>query len=129
MIAGMVAGPIGGIGAGLIGGVHRYAMGGITVVPCTIATVLAGLFGGAIYLKYHRRFASVTVAVAFAVLMECFHMLLALLLVRPFDVAVAIVSASAGPMIVANAIGMAAFALVISAYLRTQEAERGPKES
>lgn len=129
MIAGLIAGPFAGVGAGLIGGLHRLTLGGASAVPCSIATVLAGLFGGAIYLRHHRRFASVPVAVALAVLMECLHMLLVLLLVRPFSVAVEIVAASAVPMIAANALGMAGFALVISAFLRRQEAGRGPEES
>ncbi len=45
-IAGLVGGPLVGIGAGLIGGIHRYSMGGITAIPCSISTILAGLVGG-----------------------------------------------------------------------------------
>jgi sigma-B regulation protein RsbU (phosphoserine phosphatase) len=121
MIAGLVAGPIGGIGAGLIGGVHRYTMGGVSAVPCAIATILAGAIGGAIYLRYNRHFCGVTVAVAFAVLMECLHMLLMLVFVRPFETAVEIVAASAPPMILGNAIGMAAFSIIVADFLRRQE--------
>jgi len=49
-IAGLLAGPIAGGVAGLIGGAHRYFLGGITGVPCSIATVLAGLICGGFYL-------------------------------------------------------------------------------
>ncbi len=49
MIAGLIGGPVIGLGAGLIGGIHRYFLGGFTCVPCSLATVLAGLFGGIIY--------------------------------------------------------------------------------
>ncbi len=123
MIAGLIAGPFAGIGAGLIGGLQRLTLGGPSAVPCSIATVLAGLLGGAIYLWFGRRFAGATVAVVFAVLMECLHMLLVLLLVRPFSLAVELVDALAVPMIVANALGMASFAIIITDSLRRRQPE------
>jgi sigma-B regulation protein RsbU (phosphoserine phosphatase) len=118
MIAGLIAGPYAGIGAGLIGGIHRYSLGGVSAVPCSIATILAGTIGGLIYLKYNRRFCGTLIAVTFAVLMECLHMLLQLVMVQPFTVAREIVLTSAVPMIVANGIGMAAFSIIITDYLR-----------
>jgi phosphoserine phosphatase RsbU/P len=50
MLAGLIGGPIVGLGAGLIGGIHRYLLGGFVCVPCGLSSVLAGLFGGLIYL-------------------------------------------------------------------------------
>ena len=50
MIGCLIGGPLIGVGAGLIGGVHRYFVGGFTCVPCSLATVFTGLFGGVIYL-------------------------------------------------------------------------------
>ena len=53
IIAGLLGGPIAGVGAGLIGAFHRYFFrffyGEFTAVPCSIATVLAGLFAGVIH--------------------------------------------------------------------------------
>lgn len=128
MIAGLIAGPWAGLGAGLIGGLHRLSLGSITAVPCSVATILAGLFGGVIYLRYNRHFAGVKVAVAFAVLMECFHMLLMLIFVQPFSVAVEIVSATAIPMIFANAIGVAGFSIIVSDFLNRQRTEPEPEK-
>ena len=121
MIAGLIGGPFVGIGAGLIGGLHRLSMGGISAVPCSIATVLAGLFGGMIYLSAHRRFIGVKGAVMFAVLMEGFHMLLNLILVQPFSTAWDIVSSVSIPIIMANAIGMWAFSFIVTNHLREEE--------
>ena len=56
MVGGLVGGPVVGVGAGLIGALYRASLGGFTVVPCVIATVLAGLLGGLIWLAYRRRF-------------------------------------------------------------------------
>jgi sigma-B regulation protein RsbU (phosphoserine phosphatase) len=91
MIAGLIGGPVIGLGAGLIGGIHRYFLGGFTCVPCSLATVLAGLFGGIIYILRRGKFIGVSGAVLFAALMETFHMILTLILAHPYSEAVKVV--------------------------------------
>jgi sigma-B regulation protein RsbU (phosphoserine phosphatase) len=113
MLAGLLGGPVVGVGAGLIGAAYRMSLGGFTMYSCSLSTVLAGLFGGLIWLAVGRRFAGLTIAVLFAILMEGLHMLLTLAIARPFDEAVAVVSQVALPMILANAAGMAVFAFII----------------
>jgi sigma-B regulation protein RsbU (phosphoserine phosphatase) len=113
MLAGLLGGPLVGVGAGLIGAAYRMSLGGFTVYSCSLATVLAGLFGGLIWLACGRRFAGITIAVLFAIIMEGFHMLLALIMCTPFDQAFEVVSAVALPMILANAAGMFVFAFII----------------
>jgi len=76
-IAGLIAGPLVGVGAGLIGAVHRLFQGGVTCVPCSAATLLAGLFGGIIYIVRKKRIITIFGAIVFAVLLEIFHMELA----------------------------------------------------
>ena len=113
MLAGLIGGPFVGLGAGLIGAAYRGTLGGVTVVSCSIATVLAGLFGGLIWLWCKRKFCGIKVAVIFAILMEGLHCLLTLLIVRPFDQAWLITSSFALPIILANAAGMFIFAYII----------------
>jgi sigma-B regulation protein RsbU (phosphoserine phosphatase) len=114
MIAGLVGGPFMGVTVGLIGGIHRYFIGGFTCLPCSLATVLAGVFAGIIYKLKKGRFIGVLGAVVFAVLMEGFHMLITLLLAQPFSEAVLVVKELCIPMIVANALGVMIFAFMIS---------------
>lgn len=113
MLGGLIGGPFVGLGAGLIGAAYRGTLGGITVVSCSIATVLAGLFGGLIWLWCKRKFCGIKIAVIFAILMEGLHCLLTLLIVRPFDQAWTITSSFALPIIIANAAGMFIFAFII----------------
>jgi sigma-B regulation protein RsbU (phosphoserine phosphatase) len=113
MLAGLIGGPIVGLGAGLIGGIHRYFLGGLTAVPCALATVIAGLAGGGIYKWRRGEFIGIYGATLFAVLMESFHMGLTLLIARPFSEALAVVKLVSLPMIVANAVGIAIFALIL----------------
>ncbi|MEI6796126.1 MAG: LytS/YhcK type 5TM receptor domain-containing protein [Methanomassiliicoccales archaeon] len=120
MIAGLLAGPFVGIAAGLIGGLQRLTMGGVTAVPCSIATIIAGLLGGIIYLANRRRFIGVKGAVLFAIFMESLHMLINLIIVQPWQTAWAIVSSIGVPIIFANALGMAVFAFIISNYMKEE---------
>ncbi|HEX3001370.1 MAG TPA: LytS/YhcK type 5TM receptor domain-containing protein, partial [Methanoregula sp.] len=60
-------------------------------------------------------------AVLFAILMEVFHMLLTLAIARPFDAALAIVSKVYIPMIVANAIGMYVFCVMVENFRHERE--------
>ena len=126
MLAGLLGGPVVGIGAGLIGAAYRLSLGGFTEYACSLATVLAGFFGGLIWLACGRRFAGITIAVLFAIIMEGFHMLLVLGLCRPFEQAVIVVSAVALPIILANAAGMFVFAFIIQNLQneRKMQAER-----
>jgi len=114
MVAGIFCGPLVGVGSGLIGAAYRFSLGGFTAIPCSIATILAGLIGGAIFIYYKRSFISPANCVIFAVLMESLHMGLVLLLATPFDQALALVELVAIPMIVANAAGMFIFAFIFA---------------
>ncbi len=114
MVAGLVGGPLVGFGAGLIGGIHRYFLGGFTGLACSLATMLAGLLGGVIFSVKKGRLASLNEAVVFAVAMESFHMLLVLLLARPYSDAIKVVQETVLPMVMANALGMAIFILIFS---------------
>jgi sigma-B regulation protein RsbU (phosphoserine phosphatase) len=85
--------------------------------------VFAGLFGGIIYLLKKGKFIGVPGAVAFAALMESFHMILILLLAQPYSKAVMVVETISVPMIVSNS-----FAFIISNRIREQETAEGREE-
>jgi len=113
MVGGLVGGPVIGLGAGLIGGIHRYFLGGLSDIPCSLATVIAGLMGGVIYKLRKGEFPTVWQATLFAVVMESFHMGLVLLIVRPYDEALELAKDVSLPMTAANAMGMGIFAWII----------------
>jgi len=113
IMAGLLGGPLVGLGAGLIGAAYRASLGGFTMVPCIIATLLSGLFGGIIWLLYKKKFAPLHIAVIFAVLMESLHMVITLIIAQPFSAALALVEVIWIPMAVANALGVLIFAFII----------------
>ncbi len=112
MIAGLLGGPLTGLAAGLIGGAYRYYMGGFTAVPCSLATVLSGLFGGIIWL-WKKRLIGFVWAAVFVFLVETFHMGLVLAIASPFSEALAVVQVVYLPMTIGNCVGMAVFAFIV----------------
>ena len=117
MIAGLLGGPVIGLATGLIGGVYRYSMGGFTAVPCALATVLSGLFGGLIWL-WKKKLVGFLWATAFAFAMESFHMVLTLAIARPFSEALSVVQTVYLPMAIGNSLGMAVFAFIVDNVIK-----------
>lgn len=112
-LAGLFAGPVAGIGAGLIGAIHRYSMGGFTSISCSLATVVAGLVGGLVFIWKKGGFVGVSGAVIVAAVNQILHSGLALLIARPFEQALEIVEKFTIPMILANAVGMAIYTSIV----------------
>jgi len=119
-IAGVIGGPLAGLGAGLIGGVHRYFYGGVTRLPCAVATVLAGLLGGLVYYKKKEEFIKPGTGFMVLALYESFHMFLVWVLSDYFTDFDSVISLSV-PMILSNSIGVSLFALMIAIYKRQRE--------
>ena len=113
MVAGLVAGPWIGLGVGLIGGIHRFFLGGVTGVPCSLATVLAGILGGAVYLLNKEQLLGTVPAMLFAAGIELLHGGLALLLVQPYTLAVEIVVTAIPQMIIANSLGVGISIIIV----------------
>jgi sigma-B regulation protein RsbU (phosphoserine phosphatase) len=106
IVAGLVAGPEVGIAVGLIGGVHRFLLGGVTCIPCSMATVLAGLFAGLVYSFNKNQMLPIIPAMIFALGIEVLHGVLTLLLVTPFSTALDIVLANIPQMAIAVSLGV-----------------------
>jgi sigma-B regulation protein RsbU (phosphoserine phosphatase) len=121
MVAGLVAGPLAGLGAGLIGGVHRFFLGGFTSIPCGLATMLAGLIGGAVFRLNRGKLINVFQGMGLAVVIECIHAGLVLLLARPFSEALVVVKTVIPAMMVANSLGMAISIIIINNSLETKK--------
>jgi phosphoserine phosphatase RsbU/P len=121
LIAGLVGGPVVGIGAGLIGGLQRYFAGGFVAVPCSIATVVAGLVGGIVYLLRKGRWPHVWQIMLVSAGVELVHMSLTLLIAKPFDQAMGVVQQVIVPMILSNAAGAGIFTYIIGNLIKERK--------
>ncbi len=123
MAAGLFCGPVVGLGAGLIGGAFRTTQGGFTLVPCTLATILAGLFAGAIHVHMKGKFPGVLMAVSFAILFEVFHVALVILIAKPYSLALDVSKTALPSLALANAAGILIFTQIASNLIKERQTE------
>jgi len=122
MAGGILCGPVVGIISGTIAGIHRftYDIGGITSIPCAIATLLAGLISAFLYKKgtnYNKWF----YGFLGGFIMESIEMLLILLISKPYESAVSIVKSIYLPMSFTNALGISILILLIQKIFKEKE--------
>ncbi len=114
-VGGLIGGPVVGILAGIIAGVHRWAIdiGGFTAFACMISTIAEGALAGYLSKSFYRSERRWLFALYTGALAETMQMTILLILVRPFDAAVELVSIIGIPMIVANAIGISMLIAIV----------------
>lgn len=122
MAGGLLGGPVVGLVSGVIAGIHRfvYNIGGITTIPCAIATVLSGLASGYLYIK-GTKYPKWVYGFVGGFLMQSIEMLLILLLSKPYDQAFFIVKSIYLPMTFTNALGISILILMIQKIVNEKE--------
>jgi phosphoserine phosphatase RsbU/P len=124
IIAGMTCGPYVGLGAGIIGGAFRLTQGGPYMYAAALATVLAGLFGGLIYIANKKELVSTKLAVIYTILIESLLSIMQILMVTPADQVIKILTFVAIPMIIINAIAVFIFTTIIHNLLNERKTRR-----
>ncbi|HET9553544.1 MAG TPA: sensor histidine kinase [Anaeromyxobacteraceae bacterium] len=126
MVAGFVGGPWLGLAVGSAAGLHRLTLGGYTALAGAVATTMEGLVGGLVHRELEQRegpgrLPGWRLAFGVTALTEVVHMGWVLLLSRPLADAVETVKVIGPPMILANAVGVALFALVMRDRQRVRD--------
>ncbi|MFB7158307.1 LytS/YhcK type 5TM receptor domain-containing protein [Lysinibacillus sp. NPDC056232] len=121
-IAGIFGGPLVGVCVGIIAGIHRITLGGFTAVACGVSTILAGFITGGLskQLKIRQTF-SYKKAVIIGICAETLQMIVILLMAKPFEQALQLVSLIALPMIFMNALGILIFFIIIKTFIDEEE--------
>ncbi len=119
MLAGFTGGPVAGILAGAIAGIHRLTLGGDTAHACIVATCSIGLMCGLLSTFNHKMLTKPYWAFLTGAVMECFHLSVVLVMVKPFSYALGIVKDIAIPFIIVNALGFAMMIAIIT-YIEKQ---------
>jgi len=108
----MFGGPIVGIPSAIIAGLYRYSLGGITALPCSIATILSGLVGSMVYILNHNRFLTSVKSVILMFLIVGVEMLLIILTIPP-EQSIPTIKLIYPPMLFSSIIAIVLFKLVI----------------
>ncbi|MDO4531241.1 MAG: LytS/YhcK type 5TM receptor domain-containing protein, partial [Bacillota bacterium] len=129
LTAGLLFGAPSGIIAGLIGGVERWfavywGAGEFSRLSCTLATIVAGLFGGwiRVFLLDNKR-ASWFYGLAVGVTTEVLHMILLFITKMSTDIerAFYVVQHCSMPMIIANGVSVMLAAMAVSFILKERQ--------
>ena len=112
IMAGFIGGPIIGFLTGLMAAIHRFSIGGFTKIPCSLATILAGIFAGLLAKKIKQTL-NYYLAILVPFIFEIFHMILILLLAKPFETAWRIVQEIVFPMVFVNCVGVLIFVYIL----------------
>ena len=131
IIAGFVCGPFVGLGAGLIGGAFRFTQGGPYMYAATLATILAGVLGGLVYLAYKKKFISTTNAVLYTFLIEILVSIMQIVMATPAAEVVNVAVFVALPMIIIVSVAVFIFSKIIHNVLdeHRMKAEKEKLES
>ena len=123
IISGLFAGPVSGGIAGFIGGIHRYYLGGITALPCSLATMVNGLISGYFYYLKRDEIFPILPGILLTLTLETFHINLVMLLTTPRSVGIDIGKFLYGPMVLMNSLGVGIFLYMLQINLETAQKE------
>lgn len=109
LVAGLIGGPWVGFGAGLLAGAERYQLGGFAGLAGGLATVLIGIYAGAVRSLRPHWIATVNGVFWVALSGTLLHRLMILLLVRPYNDALALSWEVVVPVGIVNTLGCVLF--------------------
>ncbi len=112
LMAGFIGGPIIGLIVGIIAAIHRFILGGLTKIPCSIATIFAGLVAG-LFSKSIRKNFSIQKGFIIVVVIELIHMGLILLISKPYPEALYTVKKIILAMVLGNSVGIITFLYIM----------------
>lgn len=130
--AGFLGGPVSGFITTVIAAAHRYLIfpERISTVACVLSAVIHGIIGSFIgWKKKGNRQYSNTFLLGVTFISEMIHIVLILLLTRPFDAAVEIVKIVIVPMVIINSVGMVIFFNVFKSIFNTEDLKVASKVS
>lgn len=124
-VGGLLGGPFVGILSGLIAGIHRWGIdiGGFTAFACAISTTIEGVMAGMLSRKFAESKNKWVFALIFGAITEVIQMIIIILVARPIEKAINLVSVIGIPMIVANSIGISITIAIILSILKDKERE------
>ncbi|MDN5304089.1 MAG: two-component system, LytTR family, sensor kinase [Fusobacteriaceae bacterium] len=126
VVAGLLGGPFVGLLAGIMAGMHRILIdiGGITSLPCGIATILGGIIGGYFYKKSNLQNRYIFGFFG-GFLVENISMGFILIMSKPFEKALDIVQNIYVPMVFANAVGVFVIILITESIKKEKDRVAG----
>lgn len=122
---GLIGGSAVGIGAGVLAGLHRLLVGGLSVYDNVITFLLSGALAGLMSERLRERQERWPYAFGITLVLELFHLCLLAVLPSAYDADIAQFSIIGPPMVLINALGVAAFVAILDSLRSEQEKVEG----
>lgn len=124
-VGGLLGGPVVGISSGILAGTHRYLIdiGGFSALACGISTIIEGLLAGYLKKRFDKSKHKVLFAFIGGIVAEIIQMITILIVAKPYNEAFELVKIIGMPMIIANALGIAAFIFIVDSFMKEVEKE------
>lgn len=130
--AGFLGGPVSGFITTVIAATHRYMIfpERISTVACVLSAIIHGFIGSFVgWKKKGNKEYSNAFLLIITFISEMIHIILILVLTRPFDAAVEIVEIVIVPMVIINSVGMVIFFNVFKSIFNTEDLKVASKVS
>ncbi len=130
--AGFLGGPVSGFITTVIAATHRYMIfpERISTVACVLSAIIHGFIGSFVgWKKKGNKEYSNAFLLIITFISEMIHIILILILTRPFDAAVEIVEIVIVPMVIINSVGMVIFFNVFKSIFNTEDLKVASKVS
>lgn len=130
--AGFLGGPVSGFITTVIAATHRYMIfpERISTVACVLSAIIHGFIGSFVgWKKKGNKEYSNAFLLIITFISEMIHIILILILTRPFDAAVEIVEIVIVPMVIINSVGMVIFFNVFKSIFNTEDLKVASKIS
>lgn len=124
-VGGLLGGPVVGIASGILAGSHRYLIdiGGFSALACGISTIIEGILAGYFKKRFDNSKHKVLFAFIGGIVAEIIQMIIILIVAKPYNEALELVKIIGMPMIIANALGIAAFIFIVDSFMKEVEKE------
>lgn len=124
-VGGLLGGPVVGIASGILAGSHRYLIdiGGFSALACGISTIIEGALAGYLKDRFDRSNHKILFAFIGGLVAEIIQMITILIVAKPYTEALELVKIIGMPMIIANALGIAAFIFIVDSFMKEVEKE------
>ena len=112
LVSGLFGGPVVGIPVGLISGAYRYTLGGVTALPCSITTVIAGIVGSLVFIWNDRKFPRTIAVIVLMFLFTGFEMLMVIVM-SPHEISFPFIGKIYPVVLFASVVGVVLFTMLI----------------
>jgi len=117
VLGGLLFGPIIGVGSAIIGALFRLSLGGVTAIPCSLTTIIAGILASIIWWVNRKQFIGTVRSIIFILFLQVIHLSLVLIISGTSIDVLNIITTMWSLMVPLYVIGISIFSIIYEQYV------------